>query len=231
MTSASEGPGFFGKVTTHGDFVSRRLPAAPLAVWDAWLQAALQGSREQLGQRWLDTYLTSPIWRFALAPGVCDTNAWAGVLMPSVDRVGRHFPLTIAAAMPGGAAMLDWLAQGKPWYDAVEDLALSSLEEGFVLDDFDMALQGLEPLAESVASPAGFYGAAGFRLPLPGIDALMEGMPQLLGAALHNHSMWWSEGSESVEPCALLCRGLPAPGAFAGMLAGAWTQTGWQMPG
>jgi type VI secretion system protein ImpM len=34
-------------------------------------------------------------------------------------------------------------------------------------------------------------------------------------------------GSAQVEPSLLLCRGLPAPAAFAGMLAGTWSQTGW----
>src|SRR5436190_512470 len=97
-------PGFFGKVMTHGDFVSR----------------------------WLDTYLTSPIWRFVLAPGVCDNRAWAGVLMPSVDRVGRHFPLTIAAGATSDGAILDWVGSGKEWFDQLEDLALSSLADGFV---------------------------------------------------------------------------------------------------
>ena len=31
-----------------------------------------------------------PIWRFVLLPGLIGSNGWAGVLMPSVDRVGRR---------------------------------------------------------------------------------------------------------------------------------------------
>ncbi|MES2259270.1 MAG: type VI secretion system-associated protein TagF [Pseudomonadota bacterium] len=217
-------PGFFGKVTSHGDFVSRRLAPGPLAVWDAWLQAAMQGSRDALGPRWLETYLTSPIWRFALAPGVCDNNAWAGVLMPSVDRVGRHFPLTIIAGAPGGGALFDWLANGKPWFDQLENLALSSLDEGFMLDRFDSQLQAMPPLSDAAAGQA---GPAGFRLPIPSIDALGGQMPQLAAAALRGQSLWWTDGSAQVEPCVLLCRGLPAPAAYAGMLAGTWAQAGW----
>lgn len=139
MTRARHGPGFFGKVATHGDFVSRRLPAGALMAWDTWLQAALRCSRGQLGDSWLDAYLAAPMWRFMLAPGVCGTAAWTGVLMPSVDRVGRHFPLTVAAALPAAVALHD------SWYDAVEALALSALAPGFVLDDFDAALLALDP--------------------------------------------------------------------------------------
>lgn len=98
--------GFYGKVATHGDFVSRRLPRSFLDPWDHWLQDCLRYSQEQLGADWLDVYLTSPVWRFALAPGVCGDGAWTGVLIPGVDRVGRYFPLTVAAPLPRGAITL-----------------------------------------------------------------------------------------------------------------------------
>src|SRR6478752_5324940 len=132
--------GFFGKVTSHGDFVSRRLPASFKLPWDEWLQHGMQGSRNSLGDAWLDTYLSSPIWRFALAPGVCDANSWAGIVMPSVDRVGRHFPLTIAAGVEGDVALLDWVENAASWYDRLEELALESLREDFSLDALDAAL-------------------------------------------------------------------------------------------
>jgi type VI secretion system protein ImpM len=214
-------PGFFGKVTTHGDFVARRLPAGPQAMWDAWLQAALQGSREALGRAWLETYLTSPVWRFVLAGGVVDGGAWAGVLMPSVDRVGRHFPLTVLAPVADGPALAEWLAAGQGWYDSIEKLALASLDEGFSLENFDAALLALAPALDGLTAAAGEHGAGGYRLPLAGLDGLPAALPQLLGAALHGHSIWWTDGSDAVQPCALLCRGLPAPAAFAGMLGGA----------
>lgn len=216
--------GFFGKVTSHGDFVSRRLPPALVGLWDAWLQAGLQASRELLGERWLEVYLTSPIWRFALAPGACDEHAWGGVLMPSVDRVGRHFPLTIAAGAPGGAAMLDWLGCGQAWYEQAEALALSTLQEGFVLDRFDAAVQALAPLPD--APLAGRLGAADWRLELSSFDALAGLAPQVSAAALRGHSLWWTEGSAQVAPSLLMCRGLPTPAAFGGMLAGIWPETG-----
>lgn len=218
-------PGFFGKVSSHGDFVSRRLPQGMLAVWDGWLQASLQASRGVLGPRWLDIYLISPIWRFALAPGVCDNNAWAGVLMPSVDRVGRHFPLTLAAGAPGGAAVLDWVANGGAWFGQLEALALSSLEHHFLLDRFDEQLQAMEPLSD--APIVGIAGAAGMRLPLDNVDGAAALAPHIAAAALRGQSLWWTDGSAQVDPGMLMCRGLPAPAAFGAMLAGNWKEAGW----
>ncbi len=85
--------GFYGKLPVVGDFVSRRLPNEFIKPWDGWLQSAIAASREELGDEWLNSYLTSPIWRFLLSPGVCGNKAVAGIMMPSVDRVGRYYPL------------------------------------------------------------------------------------------------------------------------------------------
>lgn len=130
-------PGFFGKLVSHGDFVTRRLPPGLVEAWDGWLQQCIHASRQQLGDGWLEHYLTSPVWRFAIGKGVLGEQAWAGVMMPSVDRVGRYFPLMIAA--PGSA--------GTGWYDALEDLARSALDTAFVLEEFDLALSTRLPPA------------------------------------------------------------------------------------
>jgi type VI secretion system protein ImpM len=80
---------------------------------------------------------------------------------------------------------------------------------------------------QAAAAPPGRHGTAGYRLPLALLDALPAALPHLLGAALLHHSLWWTAGSDDVEPCALLCRGLPAPGAYASLLAGTWAAAGW----
>lgn len=214
--------GFFGKVTSHGDFVSRRLPASFRQPWDDWLQQGLQGSRKALGDAWLETYLSSPIWRFALAPGVCDGNAWAGVLMPSVDRVGRQFPLTIAFGMPGDAPLLERMENAANWFDRLEMLALASLEANFSLDDFDAALRDAQ-LLPAAAAPANKYHDA-VRIPIAGAAGLSEAIPALsikiANATLAGHGLWWTDGSPRVEPSLLVCRGLPSQVLFTSMLNG-----------
>jgi type VI secretion system protein ImpM len=227
----AESAGFFGKVTTHGDFVTRRLPESFRQPWDDWLQQGIQGSRQSLGPAWLDLYLTSPIWRFALAPGVCDRNAWAGIVMPSVDRVGRHFPLTITAGVAGAAPLTEWLENASPWYDRLEHLALSSLSADFLLEDFDQALQAMLPLPPATASALG--QSTGHCFPLSSLDGIAAVIPalttQLAGAALVSKSLWWTEGSSQVIPSLLLCDGLPTAMQFTGMLDGAWQQRDWHL--
>lgn len=88
-------PGWFGKLPGMGDFGQRRLPPRFRAIWDEWLQKGLQKLRAER-EDWLAHYLQAPIWFFALGEGVMSPSPWIGVLMPSVDSVGRYFPLTVA---------------------------------------------------------------------------------------------------------------------------------------
>ncbi|SEN08218.1 type VI secretion system protein ImpM [Duganella sp. CF517] len=165
MTTPYSAAGFFGKFPTHGDFVARRLPAAFLQSWDAWLQAGMADSRDRLGDAWLPVYLNSPIWRFALDGGVCGPQAWGGVLMPSVDRVGRYFPLTIAAGLDGMAA--DGSGCGRPsaaWYASLEAMALAALGEEFSPHAFDASLLALAPARAEDDVLGGLSGRALFWL-------------------------------------------------------------------
>jgi type VI secretion system protein ImpM len=187
--------GYFGKVSTHGDFVSRRLPSGLVEAWDGWLQQCIEASRVQLGDRWLNHYLISPVWRFAISPGVLGPDGLGGVMMPSVDRVGRYFPLMIGAT--GAPPLLEWAEQHAAWFDALDDLARESLAPAFTLDRFDTAP---EPVWQPSSAPAS--------------------APD--NAALQGHSLWWTEGSPGIDASPLVCRGMPPPQAFAAMLDGSW---------
>ena len=99
MASQLPTAGFYGKLFSTGDFVRRGFPVEIYELWDPWLQQGLLHSRAALGEHWLDAYLSAPIWRFVLAPGLAGDAAWVGAMMPSVDRVGRYFPLTVVAGL------------------------------------------------------------------------------------------------------------------------------------
>jgi type VI secretion system protein ImpM len=196
--------GYFGKVSTHGDFVSRRLPAGLVEAWDRWLQECIQASRAQLGDQWLSHYLTSPVWRFAIAPGVLGPDGLAGVMMPSVDRVGRYFPLMIAAI--GAPPLLEWVQHHGAWFDALDDLARESLAPAFTLARFDAAPEpALAPSSAPASRPASTS----------------------MSAALQGRSLWWSEGEPGIEASPLVCQGMPPPRAFAAMLDGSRAAPSW----
>ncbi|SAK93414.1 hypothetical protein AWB82_06708 [Caballeronia glebae] len=153
--------GCFGKLRGNGDFVTRRLPRRFVEPWDAMLQAGLLAGRAARGRAWLDAYLTAPLWCFALGGGVLAENGWAGVLMPSVDSAGRHFPLTIAAPVEPGAWSM-WRARAHAWFAQCGALALATLDKGARLDDFDAGLLALSHVDEangvSMPSDAGVAG-------------------------------------------------------------------------
>jgi len=226
--------GFFGKLPSHGDFLSRRLPRSFVDPWDSWLQTVIASSREQLAEAWLEIYLTSPIWRFAVSPGLCGDRTWTGVLMPSVDRVGRYFPLTLAAPLNAGSSLMRLLTDADTWYLACEDLALSTLEDNFDIEVFDQTLQALDLpdtkqratqlRAHSCSRPAWQFG-------LRQLDDFPGNMPcitqTLLNQLFQAHSLWWTQGSERVSPSLLITEGLPPVAAFSGLLDGDWNKWGW----
>jgi type VI secretion system protein ImpM len=88
--------GWFGKIPALGDFATRRLPPSFVDAWDAWLSEELVAAQSVLADAWLPSYQQAPTWCFALMAGVIDRSRWYGAWIPSFDRVGRQFPLTIA---------------------------------------------------------------------------------------------------------------------------------------
>jgi len=215
--------------------VSRRLPRSFIGPWDQWLQRGIASSREQLAEDWLDRYLGSPLWRFALAAGVCGSDAWAGVMMPSVDRVGRYFPLCLAAPLEGGAH-LRRLFGARQWFASAEALLLATLEDqedgGFDLDDFDARVEelGIPPGGEALR-PEG-REASGWWIPIADPDQVDTVLPDLaqalIGERMPMSCLWWSAGSECVAPSLLVSAGLPPAAAYASFLDGQWPARDWQ---
>jgi type VI secretion system protein ImpM len=230
-----QSPGFYGKLPNLGDFVSRRLPAEFIKPWDLWLQESLAESRVRLGDEWLATYLTSPLWRFVLTPGIAGQTGWAGVMMPSVDRVGRYFPLTLASPLGISGDPLRLLGE-TAWFDRLETVMLTGLDESSSIEAFDVQVQGLGS-PPSAARPCAQVSALGqarsnaWRIQAPSPAELSGRCSILLSLALDQvfcaYSLWWSSGSERVAPSGLICQGLPPTEGFSGLLAGDWAGGGW----
>ncbi|WP_179401422.1 type VI secretion system-associated protein TagF [Burkholderia guangdongensis] len=221
-----QGPGFFGKVRTHGDFVSRRLPGEFTAPWDLWLQRGMLAAREWFAAQWLPVYLNAPLWHFALGAGVCGASAWAGVLMPGVDRVGRYFPFTIAAPVRGVDSgdlgeSGGWLRGSQRWYDDAARFALSTLADDFVLERFDDALNAM-PLP-GVAPDGGVRWRLALADGGAGRDAFAE---RLASSVSPGRCAWWTEGSDAVPPTLRVAAGLPDARQFAALLDAACP--GWE---
>jgi len=228
--------GLYGKLPTHGDFVQRNLPGGFVSEWDSWLQGFVAGTKEKIGDGWLDIYLTSPIWRFVFSHGVIDEHMWAGIMMPSVDHVGRYYPFTIAGKLPDYANPLEFIALQGQWYTDMEELALRALDGEFELDELLEELSVVEYRADSMYQPAATElesFAMNMELEFEEQSATSV-YPFLLDVfmrkAMNSYSVWSTAGSEFVAPCLFSVQNLPPVSKSPAMLDGNWEAWGWQRP-
>jgi len=192
-------PGWFGKMPNVGDFVSRRLPDEFIRGWDDWLQSSMATARAELGTAWTARYLVAPVRRFWLAPGLLGDTGWAGVLMPSVDGVGRHFPLTIAAASRHGLAAV---LAAHAWFRAIDAAGRKVLDIHFSADDLESELARVVPLCTEAPTD-------------PQAQALADTwLPANDGRTI---SLWWC--GDAAQASQFECFGaLPPAAAFGSLL-------------
>ena len=229
--------GFFGKIPIKGDFVSRHLPRSFVDPWDLWLQESIAASRTQLSNHWLESYLTSPIWRFALSSGICGDNAWIGLMIPSVDRVGRYFPLTLASSVDNTSSLLDIADQEEAWFSQAENIALSALDQNKTFDSFTEDIDKLElprrltDIKNNESPRTDSKNSDHWRITMPESSSISDNISsltaQLLAKSFSNLSLWWTNGSEKVEPSILISNGLPPAQGFSALLTANWEHWGW----
>jgi type VI secretion system protein ImpM len=236
--------GFYGKLPSHGDFLRRRVSDGFVGVWDSWLQESMAASRAALGDNWFDVYLTSPVWRFACASGACGSAPVLGVMVPSVDRVGRYFPLTLVGELPRDTpSPVSAALCADAFFDAAERLVIETLEADQIdVDRFDEQLirvgEQLDParLSPRVVLEGGAAllddPADGWHVALASTTELRSAFDQVFAQRLTDVYdpvvLWWTDGSARVHPCCLVSRGLPHPDSFASLLDGSWPMRRWR---
>jgi type VI secretion system ImpM family protein len=232
--------GFYGKLPSHGDFLRRRASDAFVDAWDGWLRQCLAASRSALGERWLDVYLTSPAWRFVCAPGTCGPAPLVGLMAPSVDRVGRYFPLTLVSELPQYVSLLTAATASAPFFDSAERLVIETLAAEHVdFERFDQRVIRLgeelgslsippRVLLDPVAAALLDGSAQPWQIPIGSPEQLGRVFEQLLSLRLSTMYdplvLWWTEGSSIVDPSCLIAKGLPHPATFGALLDGSWPQ-------
>ena len=228
--------GVYGKLPVHGDFVHRNLPASSIESWDEWLQSFVAGTREQLADDWLDMYLSAPVWRFALSSGVLNENAYLGVLIPSVDRVGRYFPLTLLEPVDSEIGLLELIELRANWFTNVEELLLESLDGQLDIDNLMFELSKIPNETTTTYRKLDSYCDGQNAVvnmefeeqsPASVFPQLLE---SLLVSSFSSFSLWTTSGSDFVEPCTMLSQGLPKIGQVSAMLDGYWSSRGWNFP-
>ncbi|MCC5984650.1 MAG: type VI secretion system-associated protein TagF [Rhodobacteraceae bacterium] len=242
----------FGKLAARGDFITRNVPRPLQRPLEDWLSRVMNGSREVLGAHWDQAYISAPAWFFWIgAEAFEDARSFAannlqstqigvltGVLVPSADRLGRRFPLTL---LLGGARAraLPPPTIGAPdhrWYGALAERALH-FRQAPDLAPVEAALGAMPgprtraEYAEAAAVPPGqpLWAQAGYG----GLAEMWHDLSQADHAlAASGRSYWWTggmaagavrddQGAPSAEGCGaqvISVTGLPDPDVFAFML-------------
>ena len=206
--------GLFGKLPARGDFVRENLPRDFTDAWDAWWLRGLADTQVRFREEWCAAWLEAPVWRFLLPPGLCGRNGVLGLWLPSVDKAGRYYPLTIAAAAssdwaPYAGAMMGALAG---WEQAGRDALEYDLAPLELLSRIQAALEASDspgPLVDFARAQATWWTDGGPRV-APRVErgtALPEGMgfatliDDAWGSAVPSaESITLSSGSGDVQP-------------------------------
>ena len=222
------GAGLFGKLPARRDFVAVDAPRRFLEAWEPWLQAGVAMSKQALADNWTESYNRAPIWRYWLGADFCG-EALIGAVMPSVDGVGRAFPLTVFVSEGEHVLPPPEFDDNGSWCGEAETLLLGALDAGATLEAVAESLAALpQPTLRSRSETL-----AGLR-ELPDGGTLIDTADREVSAAFRDarrvgcrrafaaQSFWWTIGGEGFAPRALSCVGLPPPVRFEDFLTGAF---------
>ena len=147
--------------------------------------------------------------------------------MPSVDKVGRYFPLTFASSLGDGVQPFQILEEASDWFDAAESLALSVLDEEKVdVDALATSLQALDnSMMDREAASESIVQGGEWGLQLEGTrnNAFASSVcHELVRFQVGSYSLWWAPGADESTSMGLVSPDLPDPQCFARLLEGTW---------
>ncbi|HEY4847934.1 MAG TPA: type VI secretion system-associated protein TagF [Methylocella sp.] len=217
--------GLYGKLPAKRDFVAVSAPRRFVRVWESWIEQGMAESRACVREdEWKRAFSSAPIWRFWLGPALCD-EAVTGAFMPSMDTLGRLFPLTlIGVAGKGEALSSPDVDRRDSWFEGVERF-LRSTRDGHA--SFETTLEALGDLGASLAqAEASRQGdtRVTFRAAVVGggLFSLARNFAALRGK--RNNSLpakatyWWTLGGDGREALAWTQDSMPDPAVFGDMM-------------
>lgn len=229
--------GYYGKVPSKGDFITNALSMDFTDPWDSWLREVLAHSKSVLGDNWMELYLTAPVYHYSLSAGVCGNQIWLGVMMPSIDSVGRYFPMTICQSFSANSNPLNLLESEKTWLQNAEELLLTCLDDDFSFSDFESGLSQLkqednsEETITMKKSTMHRFDDYAWSFPVHEKEHSSVVYPELINSMLNtfysSYSVWRTKGSDSVVPSFVVSEGLPPYKSVTAFLDGKWSEWGW----
>ncbi|UHS59428.1 type VI secretion system-associated protein TagF [Agrobacterium vaccinii] len=184
--------GFYGKIPSHGDFISEGMDRELIASLDAWIRTGMHACADIFAGRWDSIFTTCPPMRFIIERGIWGRSAYVGVLLPSKDRVGRKYPLVILAQMVDFRQHPRTLYLDDTWFMAAEALAETSMTFDFDMARFTTSIKRL-------------------RMPKPRDDDEDTGFSK---PSAQPTSLWWYIDATSRRPRGFKFEGKPAAADF-----------------
>lgn len=185
--------GLFGKLPSRGDFVREGLSRDFTDAWDEWWQRGLMATQRRPREEWLAAWLEAPVWRFVLPPGLLGGEGILGLWLPSVDKVGRYYPLTIAAA-----ARSDWA----PHVGVMTAFLVAAEEAGRDALEVDLEPAELQQRVQAALAPG--------EAPTPAVEVAP------------GYASWWTEGGPRVAARFEIGATLPVGARFAALMDDGW---------
>ena len=162
-------------------------------------------------------------------------------MLPSVDRVGRYFPLTVAAPIREESVDVpSTLRSAHVWLESLEELALEALSPELDFEAFDAKLAGLAMPGQVTVSATAT--AADDTVPLVEPTPRFEAWP-LDGAAetalerllqerslpVHAAALWMTNGGETIGACVAASERVISGTQFCALLDGRWSDHEWTL--
>jgi type VI secretion system protein ImpM len=149
-------------------------------------------------------------------PGQAGRQAWAGVLMPSVDRVGRYFPFTLAQPLAAGPATAAQTQGLWSWLARLDELARDALFDDWTAERLEQELARLPAhgVAPQPRAPAAGKAPLEEAADLTDATAHIAVEAQRAWAAQAQGRAWWQARPDDAPARLLLSRGLPAAHAM-----------------
>ncbi|WDE02876.1 type VI secretion system-associated protein TagF [Thalassomonas viridans] len=223
-----KGIGFYGKLPAFGDFIRRNITPVFVDRWDNWLMRAMENASWQLQDSWQQLYLQAPVWRFYLSEGVLDENAFLGITMPSVDRVGRLYPFTLVVELEGQDNPLLLLTGLETELLRLEDFIIALLDEKAIDPEhlLEQVVQEISPALTGQMMPRAclspLTASEMFSCELTGLQDLDTAVSAMACYFIRQqtlkYSFWWSCGSQRRAPQFRVFDNMPPPEAYISFL-------------
>lgn len=219
--------GWYGKLPTAGDFVHRRIDSGRIQFWHQWIEQSLLPYKQAVNEA--HCYPTAPVWNFVLPASLLEGGAFMqmGCLAPSLDRVGRIYPLVITLQIPTQCYQKTLLQGAARYFQQMGRLAYQAIQQRYSVPQFDAFLVELAPCmtamlhqpltnVENEGAILSILNAGHERPPLIQLEEDPLAWPELVDCFHPQtmHSYWWTNQATGAAHRAVVHGGRLTPLLF-----------------